>query len=188
MPTELLIPLAIFVALLGVFGLLLRRIWHLIVESRQLVAFRRAVRDLAARIDQTLDAIVVQVDRVRRHQVDVASVTQGLDQALEGLVRLGEEARNLEGPAVTAGARSAFIAEIDRAERALQMVEHGCAILATPGGSYRQVEAETAIKRGYLNVVHAREALARHAADIEAARPAEELRWLSRRRNAGRAE
>ena len=188
MPSELLIPLAIFIALLAAFGLLLRRIWLLIVESRQLASFRRAVRDLAGRIDQTLDTIVVQVDRVRRHQVDVASVSQGLDQALEGLVQLGAEARALEGPAVTAGARRAFIAEIDRAERALQMVEHGCAILSTPGGSYRQVEAETAIKRGYLNVVHAREAIARHAADIEAARPAEELRWLSRRRSAGRVE
>lgn len=188
MPAELLIPLAVFIALLAVFGLLLRRIWLLILESRELAGFRRAVHDLARRLDQTLDAIVIQVDRLRRHQVDVASVSQGLDQALEQLLQLGAEARNLEGPAVTAGARRAFVEEIDRAERALQMVEHGCAILSTPGGSYRQVEAETAIKRGYLNVVHARDAIARHAADIEAARPAEELRWLTRRRSPRKAE
>ena len=133
---ELLIPLLVFLALLIAFALLLRRAWGLVVDSRQLGTFRRSVTDLAARIDETLEAITAQ---------------------------------------------------IDRAERALQMVEHGCAILAKGGAAYRQVEAETAIKRGYLNVVHAREAIARHAADIEAARPSEELRWLSRRGNAERS-
>jgi hypothetical protein len=180
---ELLIPLAIFLALLAMFALLLRRVWILIAESRQVSDFRRAVRELAARVDEALDGIIVQIDRVRRHQVDASTIMAALDRTLELLPRFGDEARALEAPPVTAAARTAFITEIDRAERALQMVEHGCAILATAGSTYRQIEAETAIKRGYLNVVHAREALARHAEDIAAARPQEELRWLSRRNN-----
>jgi hypothetical protein len=163
------------------FALLLRRVWALVVESRQMGEFRRHVRDLASRIDGALDAIIGQIDRVRRHQADAATIMSALDRTLELLPTLGDEARALQGPPVTATARTALVGEIDRAERALQMVEHGVAILSTAGAGYRQVEAETAIKRGYLNVVHAREAIARHAEDIIAARPPEDLRWLSRR-------
>jgi hypothetical protein len=180
-PTELLIPLAIFLALLAMFALLLRRVWHLVVEQRQVSDFRRGVHDLAARVDEALDAIIGQIDRVRRHQVDASTIMGALESTLALLPRLGDEARALEAPAVTAPARTAFVTEIDRAERALQTVEHGCAILAAAGSNHRQLEAETAIKRGYLNLVHAREAIGRHADDLAAARPQEELRWLSRR-------
>lgn len=188
MPPELLIPLAVFVALFVALALLLRRAWGLIIQTRQLATFRRTVRDLAARIDEVLDSITIQVDRVRHRQVDAATITHGIDTALEALLGLGAEARELAGPPVTAAAQSAFVAEIDRAERGLQMVEHGCAILSTAGAGHRQIEAETAIKRGYLNVVHAREAIGRHAADIEAARPHDELRWLTRRRDPRKVE
>ena len=61
------------------------------------------------------------------------------------------------------------------------MVEHGCAILAVGSGRHRELEAQTAIKRGYLNVLHAREAIARHAAELAAGRPASQRRWLSGR-------
>ena len=44
------------------------------------------------------------------------------------------------------------------------MVEHGCTILASPAARQRELEAQTSIKRGYLNLLHAREAIARHAA------------------------
>ena len=186
MTAELLIPLAIFLALLATFAVLLQRVWLLILESRQLATFRRSVRDLAARIDATLAEISAHVDRVRRHQVDAASISQALDRAGAKLHEFRSEGAGLQGPRVTAAARSALVAEIERAERALDMVEHGCALLAPSAGMQRQAEAETAVKRGYLNLVHAREAIARHAADIEAARPQEELRWLTRR--AGKAE
>jgi hypothetical protein len=61
------------------------------------------------------------------------------------------------------------------------MVEHGASIMASASAGQRFGEAQTAIKRGYLNVIHAREAIARHAADIAAVRSAEESRWLTRR-------
>jgi hypothetical protein len=44
------------------------------------------------------------------------------------------------------------------------MVEHGTTIMATVRRGPRELEAQTAIKRGYLNLIHAREAFARHAA------------------------
>jgi hypothetical protein len=51
------------------------------------------------------------------------------------------------------------------------MVEHGCSIQASARAGSRGLEAQTAIKRGYLNVLHAREAIIRHAAEAEALRP-----------------
>jgi len=179
--TELIIPLAIFIALVVLFVVLLRRVGLLVGETRELAVFRRAVMDLAGRIDGTLESITAKVDTVRRRQVEGATISADLDSALEALLAFGVEARALEGPPVTVPSRAAFLSEIDRAERALQMIEHGCAILGTMGGTSRIGEAETAIKRGYLNVVHAREALARHATEIAAVRPRDEMRWLSRR-------
>jgi hypothetical protein len=47
------------------------------------------------------------------------------------------------------------------------MVEHGAKILAQARRRGRELEAQTAVKRGYLNLVHAREAIVRHAAAAE---------------------
>jgi hypothetical protein len=47
------------------------------------------------------------------------------------------------------------------------MVEHGAGILASARQGTRDLEAQTSIKRGYLNLIHAREAIARHALRAE---------------------
>jgi len=51
------------------------------------------------------------------------------------------------------------------------MVEHGATILIGVRRGPRELEAQTAIKRGYLNLIHAREAFARRALDVEAMSP-----------------
>lgn len=181
MPPELLVPLAIFLVLAGVFLVVLRRISALLAESRETNAFRRSVEDLAARIDATLGDIVSRVDALRRQQIEADQIVDPLDRALEALLAYSEEARGLGGPPIAAGPKAAFAAEIDRADRALQMVEHGASILGSVSSGQRFAEAQTAIKRGYLNVLHARDAIARHARELSAARPADEVRWYSRR-------
>jgi hypothetical protein len=47
------------------------------------------------------------------------------------------------------------------------MVGHGSKILAQARRRGRELEAQTSVKRGYLNLVHAREAIVRHAAAAE---------------------
>jgi len=185
MPWLLAIPILLFVALLAVVAVLLRRIGVLIAEQRETTVFRRSVEDLASRIDGTLATAIAQIDAVRRQQKDAETITESLDATMDALSGFGEEARALKGPPVIEPSRSAFVDEIDRADRALEMVEHGLAILTSMGNAPRVSEAQTAIKRGYLNVIHAREAIARHAADIAATRSADEVHWLSRRRRTG---
>jgi hypothetical protein len=43
------------------------------------------------------------------------------------------------------------------------MIEHGRSIQTSVRAGGRELEAQTSIKRGYLNVLHAREAIARQA-------------------------
>jgi hypothetical protein len=186
MPIVLVLPIAIFVALFVVFAALLRRIGILLAEQKETNAFRTSVRDLAGRIDATLGAIIGQIDAVRRQQVEAETIAGTLDSTIATLLTYGEEARALTGPRVIVAPKAELIAELDRADRALEMVEYGCSIMTSQDHGARYSEAQTAIKRGYLNVLHSRDAIARHAADIAASRPADELHWLSGRKGTGR--
>ena len=129
--------------------------------------------------------IIARIDALRRQQIEADEIVAPLDRALESLLAYSEEARGLGGPPIVAAPRAAFAAEIDRADRALQMVEHGASILGSVSSGQRFTEAQTAIKRGYLNVLHARDAIARHAAEIAEARSSEEVHWYSRRPGTG---
>ena len=185
MPAELVIPLLIFLVLAAVFLLVLRRVSVVLAETRESAAFRKSVEDLAARVDATLADIISRIDALRRQQIEADEIVEPLDRTLESLLVYNEEARELGGPPAVAGSKAAFIAEIDRADRALQMVEHGASILGSVSSGQRFSEAQTAIKRGYLNVLHARDAISRHGHDIAASRSMEEVRWYSRRPGGG---
>jgi hypothetical protein len=181
MPIDLLLPLLIFAALVVVLVVVLRRFGAILAESRDAAAFRGTVEDLATRIDATLADIITRIDALRRQQIEADEIVEPLDRTLEALLAYSEEARSLDGPPVIAASKAAFAAEIDRADRALQMVEHGASILSSVSSSQRFGEAQTAIKRGYLNVLHARDAIARHAQEIADARSPDEIHWLSSR-------
>ena len=179
MPLTLLIPLVIFLVLLVVIALILRRISLLVAESRRAAGFQSSVAELSGRIDATLASVITRIDALRRQQIEVEDVSMPLHQALESLEAYATEVRSLDGPPAIEAPKAALVAELDRADRALQMVAHGCDILVSMHRGERYGEAQTAIKRGYLNVLHSREALQRHAADIALSRTPEEPRWFS---------
>jgi hypothetical protein len=97
------------------------------------------------------------------------------------VTRYAAEAAALHGPVPADDVRANLLAELERAARALEMAGHGVALMAAASGRHRELEAQTAIKRGYLNALHAREAIARHADDLASLLPADQRRWLSRR-------
>ena len=167
-PLNIVVPILIFIVLAAIFVVILRRVGILVAATRETATFRRSVADLATRIDVTLGSIIGKIDAMRRGQIEADALVEPLDETLETLLGYSDEAQRLSGPPVVAVARAAFVAELDRADRALQMVEHGCAILAGPNQGQRFTEAQTAIKRGYLNVLHSREAIARHVVEIGA--------------------
>jgi hypothetical protein len=162
-----LLPVAAFAAL--AFGVLvvLRRAGRIVARTREVEHFRSAIRDLATRIDQSLEGAVGRIDAVRRGQLGADVIPPTIEAATDAVTRYSDEARALKGPPAGEPIRDAIIEELERADRALGMVEHGAKILAQARRRGRELEAQTSVKRGYLNLVHAREAIVRHAAAAE---------------------
>jgi hypothetical protein len=156
-----------------------RRAGRLLAHTRDAEGFRGRVDDLARRADHSLAGIAKAVDSVRRRTVEPETIREGVAVAREAVERYAKEARDLGGPAVTGPARDAIVAELERAGRALELVDHGCRVLSSSWRGELGAEAQTSIKRGYLNLIHAREGLLRSAADArrlaEAASPARRL-------------
>jgi hypothetical protein len=184
MPLEVVLPLVAFAALAALLLVVGRRAGRVLAETREAETFRRATADLAGRVETSLAGVTERIDLVRRRQVEATTIRTNLDAALDAVVRYVAEARSLEPPDTLDDVRQAMVDELERAERALQMVEHGCDILAAVRRGSRELEAQTSIKRGYLNVLHAREAIAEHATIVASSRTPNEPRWFSNRRSA----
>jgi len=163
-----LLPLAAFVALAAGFAIVLRRAGRIVARTREVEGFRSAFRELAARIDTSLEGATSRIDAVRRQTVGADTIGPTIEAATDAVERYTEEARALHGPKAAVAIRDDLVQELERAARALAMVDHGAAILAQVRRRGRELEAQTAIKRGYLNLLHAREAIAGHALRAQA--------------------
>jgi len=141
-----LLPIAAFIALAAGLAVVLRGTGRIVARTREVELFRGAVKDLAARVDASLGGAAGQIDAVRRRQVGPDTIVDTIDAAKDAVARYIEEAKAIRGPRKAQRIRSDLVAELERSQRALEMVEHG-----------------TSIKRGYLNLIHAREAFARSA-------------------------
>jgi hypothetical protein len=162
-----LLPIAAFVALAIGVVIVLRRAGRIVARTREIEGFRSAVRDLTTRIDQSLEGAVGRIDAVRRGQLGADTIGATIEAATDAVNRYAEEARALKGPKSAAPIREALVEDLERAERALAMVDHGAKILSVSRPRGHELEGQTSIKRGYLNLVHAREAIVRHAAEAE---------------------
>jgi len=168
MQLEIMLPIAAFIALAAGLAVVLRGTGKIVARTREVDQFRGAVKDLAARADASLGGAAGQIDAVRRRQVDPDRIADTIVAATDAVQRYTEEARALKPPSQGQRIRSDLVADPERAERALGMVEHGTTTMLTARRGPRELEAQTSIKRGYLNLIHAREAIARHALDAEA--------------------
>jgi hypothetical protein len=162
-----LLPIVAFIALAAALAVVLRGTGRIVAKTRELEQFKRGVRDLAARVDASLGGAARQIDAVRRRQIGPETITATIAAATDAVERYSEEARSLRGPHTARRIRADLVAELERAERALGMVEHGATIMAAARRGSRELEAQTSIKRGYLNLIHAREAIARHALEAQ---------------------
>ena len=176
--------LALFVALVIAFAYVLRRAARVVAVTREDDAFRSDGAALAERAVATITTGADRIDRVR-HRTDAPNA---LDDALPDLVEslgvLRVEADALVPPKPLAATATRIAEELDRAARAVETVRHGCVLLGVEAGRSRELEGETSIKRGYLNLLHAREALASLAEGLRQGR-AEAGGWYSHRPKAG---
>jgi hypothetical protein len=159
-----------------------RRTGSILSRTREAEGFRGEVRDLARRAEVSLGEIAILIDGVRRRAADPETIAVSLESAHDAVERYADEARALAAPAMAAANRDGIVRELERAGRALDLVEHGCHLLGSGRRSERGPEADTSVKRGYLNLIHAREAIAEQAiAAIERAEDASPVRRIRRR-------
>ncbi|HSO28932.1 MAG TPA: hypothetical protein VLS28_03450 [Candidatus Sulfomarinibacteraceae bacterium] len=159
-----------------------RRTGSILSRTREAESFRGEVHDLVRRAELSLSEIAILIDGVRRRAAEPETIGASLSAARDAADRYADEARTLSAPPMAVVHRDAIVHELERAGRALELVEHGCSLLGSGRRFERGPEADTAVKRGYLNLIHAREAMAEHALRaIERAEDASPVRRIRRR-------
>lgn len=172
--------LVLFAALVVAFAAILVRASRVVADTRVEDAFRRDAAAIADRAIDHLGEVAARIDRVRRRLDAPASLDEILPAALEALEGLRAEATALGPPPSLAPLGERLADELERAARAAETVRHGAALMGHTAGRPRELEGETSIKRGYLNLLHAREALQELAVDLRSGR-VDARRWFSDR-------
>lgn len=163
METAQVVALLGFLVVAIVVALGARRTGTILSKTREAEGFRGDVDDLARRVEKSLGEISVLIDAVRRRDAEASTITASLDAARDAVDRYAEEARALSAPSIAVAHRNAIVYELERAGRALDLVAHGCALLTSGRRVERGTEADISVKRGYLNLIHARESITDHA-------------------------
>ncbi|MFH1474790.1 MAG: hypothetical protein ABIG85_02925 [Chloroflexota bacterium] len=162
--------LALFALLVIAFAYVLHRAARVVAITREDESFRRDAAALADRTAVAISAGAERIDRVRRRNDAPSALDEVHPQLLETLGALRMEADALAPPPGLAALGMRIAEEIDRAVRSVETVRHGCVLLGVGVGRPREVEGETSIKRGYLNLLHAGEALTSLATGLRSGR------------------
>ena len=126
---------------------------------------------------------MLQLDEIRRRAGDPGALARGLDtiqDELRGLV--AARARAPAAAGALADEAAALVAELDRAARAADLVEHGLDALLAHRGAPRARGADLAQARA-LNLRNARGAAAAIAGQVAAVTPADLLTPAGRPRD-----
>ena len=162
----------LLVALLALSVVVIRRMSGLIARTRDLERFQRVVESIDRRLAGVTDPLVDRLDGIRRHGGDPSGLAVDIGPARAVLEALAAEARSLQTPVGLTAYAAVMVHETERAVRAADMVAHGLDTMATARRDF-DTEAQTSLKRGALNLRHAREAIGRAAAAVAALRPAD---------------
>lgn len=174
MPQGALLWLIVLVVLAALFLLTLRRLSTLIGRTRTLERYQKQAAQLARRLAVTAEPFIVQLDEIRRRSGDPRGLADAMPGAQDALRAIADEGRTTRPPKGVGRENAALLTELERAVRAAELVGHGLdALVADRGG--RDLEAQTSLKRGVLNLRHATEAASRIAREIGAIRPADLL-------------
>lgn len=152
------VPLAIFFAVSLAVAYL---VWRVVLVGGQLrreAQRQRTAVQIARRADASVSELALVVDEMRRRKLDPDEARPSLSASAETMRRFSLEVSALGTGDCPPEFAAGLAAEIDRTERAILLIEHGAEMLAEPAFE-RHGEGETAIKRGYLNLLHAREAI-----------------------------
>jgi hypothetical protein len=165
--TDVLLPLAAFFALGVPIAVLLWRVFVVGGELRRDAQHGRAAVDLARRADASLAELTAVVDDLRRRKAGPEVSEASIRASSEALRQYALEAEGVDKN-LAGSNENGLRPELERAQRAVDLIEHGRQLLLN-GDFEHQAEGETSVKRGYLNLLHAREAIKARADELAAA-------------------
>jgi hypothetical protein len=166
--------LVILVVLAALFLMTLRRLSTLMGRTRTLERYQKHSTQLSTRLTATAEPFILQLDEIRRRSGDPRGLADAMPGAQDALRAIADEGRASKVPKGLMREGTLFVTELERAVRAAELVGHGLdALVADRGG--RDLEAQTSLKRGVLNLRHASDAATRIAREIAGVRPADLL-------------
>jgi DNA repair protein RadC len=168
MSSSVLLPLIVFFGLALPILLLLWRVFVVGGELRREAAQGRAALDIARRVDVSLAELTALIDELRRRKTNPEASGDSLRAAADALCQYVREAEQVDRHVFRVAGSPTFVSEIERAQRAVDLIEHG-RVLMLDSKEDGVAEGETSVKRGYLNLLHAREAVKIRAQEIAAA-------------------
>jgi hypothetical protein len=174
METGAILWLLVLGAMGALFLVTVRRVSVLVGRTRDLERYQKLTRTLDKRLAAAVDPFVAQLDDIRRRSGSPEGLAASVPAVYDAMRAIAAEGRTARVPKGLERESAAFLVELERAVRAVELVGHGLdALLAERGG--RDLEAQTSLKRGALSLRNAREAATRTAASIGALRPADLL-------------
>ena len=170
LPLGVLLWLAVLVALAALFAKTYRRMSTLTTRTHDLEHFQAAVDSLDRRFEGVTQPLLRGLDAARRHAGDPAGLPDLVTEAQAVIDELTGETSALAAPEGLAPVVTAMTGDLERAGRAVMFVEHGLGMM-TNTSIGRDLEAQTSLKRGALNLRHARDAFAARARRVADLRP-----------------
>jgi hypothetical protein len=172
-------PLLVFTLMACLVAYVLWRGVTVAGDIRGDVELRAQLTEIVRRADTTLTELASVVDDVRHRRTEAETAEPMLSAAIEAVDRYRDEAGSIVAWPPSSGVRDALVADLERAGRAIDMVDHGCRMMAN-GNSQQRAEGETSVKRGYLGIIHARSALHVHLDEMTVAVERRRLTWRRR--------
>lgn len=173
------LPVVVFVVMATLF---ITAVWRVLVagaEARRSAQTLRLASDVAHRSDICIGELAHEIECLRHRGPELTGVGEAIAKGSARLSSLAAEAHAVQDR-TTEPAVASLVDELERALRSLELIEHGREILAS--GNLSNGEGETSVKRGYLNLLHAEEAIRQRGADIRAvSAPASVLGTVDRR-------
>lgn len=176
MKPEIIIAIAVWIMLLVLLGVLFARtargMARLAALTRELAAYQAAIGDLRALAAAAADPLLARLDAIRRRSGDPVVTAALAVETSEAIRAAVADAQALRTPRPLADWSDAILGQLQRMERALDLIDHALSGLVEVRGP-RELEIQTTLKRGALNLRHARDAIAAVADEVALLRPAD---------------